>query len=102
MGKLSLLLPHHLLVTCNDSTVSSLPLQLLEFKPVPLEPSHGDDYMLALKQEIRGTMRRLPCYLKANAAKSGEPIKPVDYLIQSHGNIPLEPHTLNKLQFMLM
>ncbi|XP_012684085.2 DNA-directed RNA polymerase III subunit RPC7 isoform X2 [Clupea harengus] len=44
---------------------------ILEFKPVPLEPSHGDDYMLALKQEIRGTMRRLPCYLKANAAKSG-------------------------------
>ncbi|XP_062399244.1 DNA-directed RNA polymerase III subunit RPC7 [Sardina pilchardus] len=43
---------------------------MMEYKPVALEPSHGDDYMLALKQEIRGTMRRLPCYLKANVAKS--------------------------------
>ncbi|KAL2092362.1 hypothetical protein ACEWY4_012160 [Coilia grayii] len=43
---------------------------ILECKPVPLEPGPGDDYMLSLKQEIRDTMRQLPCYLKPNAAKS--------------------------------
>ncbi|XP_041957733.1 DNA-directed RNA polymerase III subunit RPC7 isoform X2 [Alosa sapidissima] len=42
----------------------------MEYKPVALELSQSDDYMLALKQEIRGTMRKLPCYLKANVAKS--------------------------------
>ncbi|XP_048100310.1 DNA-directed RNA polymerase III subunit RPC7 isoform X2 [Alosa alosa] len=43
---------------------------MMEYKPVALELSQSDDYMLALKQEIRGTMRKLPCYLKANVAKS--------------------------------
>ncbi|KAJ8380593.1 hypothetical protein SKAU_G00013710 [Synaphobranchus kaupii] len=32
----------------------------VEFKPVPLKTGEGEDYMLALKQEMRGTMRRLP------------------------------------------
>ncbi|XP_063051349.1 DNA-directed RNA polymerase III subunit RPC7 [Engraulis encrasicolus] len=43
---------------------------VLEFKPVAMDLSPSDDYMLSLKQEMRGAMRRLPCYLTPNAAKS--------------------------------
>ncbi|KAJ8414915.1 hypothetical protein AAFF_G00024380 [Aldrovandia affinis] len=31
-----------------------------EYKPVPLKAGEDEDYMLALKQEMRGTMKRLP------------------------------------------
>ncbi|XP_035234951.1 DNA-directed RNA polymerase III subunit RPC7 [Anguilla anguilla] len=32
----------------------------MEYKPVPLKTGEEEDYMLALKQEMRGTMKRLP------------------------------------------
>lgn len=35
-----------------------------EFKPVPLKVGEEEDYMLALKQEMRGTMQRLPHNIK--------------------------------------
>ncbi|XP_060927555.1 DNA-directed RNA polymerase III subunit RPC7 [Limanda limanda] len=35
-----------------------------DFKPVPLKVGEDEDYMLALKQEMRGTMQRLPHNIK--------------------------------------
>lgn len=43
-----------------------------ESKPVPLRDDEGEVYMLALKQEMRGTMQRLPHNIKPLSAKSGE------------------------------
>uniref|UniRef100_A0A8C2SKS7 Uncharacterized protein n=1 Tax=Coturnix japonica TaxID=93934 RepID=A0A8C2SKS7_COTJA len=34
-----------------------------ENKPVPLKTGEDEDYMLALKQEFRGAMKRLPYFL---------------------------------------
>ncbi|XP_058230905.1 DNA-directed RNA polymerase III subunit RPC7 [Hemibagrus wyckioides] len=36
----------------------------VEFKPVPLKAGEDEDYMLALKQEIRGRMKGLPFNIK--------------------------------------
>ncbi|XP_028270999.1 DNA-directed RNA polymerase III subunit RPC7 [Parambassis ranga] len=41
-----------------------------DFKPVPLKASEDEDYMLALKQEMRGTMQRLPHNIKLQSNKS--------------------------------
>ncbi|KAG9354350.1 hypothetical protein JZ751_001056 [Albula glossodonta] len=38
-------------------------LQAVEYKPVPLKTGEDEDYMLALKQEMRGTMKRLPSHI---------------------------------------
>ncbi|XP_026858654.2 DNA-directed RNA polymerase III subunit RPC7 isoform X2 [Electrophorus electricus] len=40
-----------------------------EFKPVPLKTGEDEDYMLALKQEIRGRMKGLPFNIKPHSAK---------------------------------
>ncbi|KFQ25065.1 DNA-directed RNA polymerase III subunit RPC7, partial [Mesitornis unicolor] len=34
-----------------------------ENKPVPLKTGEGEDYMLALKQELRESMKRMPYFL---------------------------------------
>ncbi|XP_039615264.1 DNA-directed RNA polymerase III subunit RPC7 isoform X2 [Polypterus senegalus] len=36
---------------------------IVDSKPVPLKTGEGEDYMLALKQEIRGSMKALPYYI---------------------------------------
>ncbi|XP_030272069.1 DNA-directed RNA polymerase III subunit RPC7 [Sparus aurata] len=41
-----------------------------DFKPVPLKAGEEEDYMLALKQEMRGTMQRLPHNIKPNSNKA--------------------------------
>uniref|UniRef100_A0A4W4G378 DNA-directed RNA polymerase III subunit n=1 Tax=Electrophorus electricus TaxID=8005 RepID=A0A4W4G378_ELEEL len=41
----------------------------LEHKPVPLQTGEEAEYMLALKQEIRGTMKTLPFYIRPVAPK---------------------------------
>uniref|UniRef100_A0A3Q3JCI5 Uncharacterized protein n=1 Tax=Monopterus albus TaxID=43700 RepID=A0A3Q3JCI5_MONAL len=41
-----------------------------DFKPVPLKAGEDEDYMLALKQEMRGTMQRLPHNIKFRANKA--------------------------------
>ncbi|KAM8760199.1 DNA-directed RNA polymerase III subunit RPC7 isoform 1-T2 [Acanthopagrus schlegelii] len=41
-----------------------------DFKPVPLKAGEEEDYMLALKQEMRGTMQRLPHNIKPNSSKA--------------------------------
>ncbi|KAM4616759.1 DNA-directed RNA polymerase III subunit RPC7 [Polymixia lowei] len=41
-----------------------------EFKPVPLKAGEDADYMLALKQEMRVAMKRLPHNIKPLSAKS--------------------------------
>uniref|UniRef100_I3K165 Polymerase (RNA) III (DNA directed) polypeptide G n=1 Tax=Oreochromis niloticus TaxID=8128 RepID=I3K165_ORENI len=43
-----------------------------DFKPVPLKAGEDEDYMLALKQEMRGTMQRLPYNIKPQSNKAGE------------------------------
>ncbi|KAM3868373.1 LOW QUALITY PROTEIN: DNA-directed RNA polymerase III subunit RPC7 [Diretmus argenteus] len=40
-----------------------------EFKPVPLKAGEDEDYMRALKQDMRGTMRRLPHNIKPLSGK---------------------------------
>lgn len=50
----------------------SVTLQSTEYKPVPLKTGEDEDYMLALKQELRGTMQRLPHNIKAQCNKAGE------------------------------
>ncbi|XP_023274154.1 DNA-directed RNA polymerase III subunit RPC7 [Seriola lalandi dorsalis] len=41
-----------------------------DFKPVPLKVGEEEDYMLALKQEMRGTMQRLPHNIKPQSNKA--------------------------------
>uniref|UniRef100_A0A1A8FUS8 Polymerase (RNA) III (DNA directed) polypeptide G n=2 Tax=Nothobranchius TaxID=28779 RepID=A0A1A8FUS8_9TELE len=41
-----------------------------EFKPVPLTVGEEEEYMLALKQEMRGAMQRLPCNIKYQTNKA--------------------------------
>ncbi|KAM7416525.1 hypothetical protein PAMA_018535 [Pampus argenteus] len=41
-----------------------------DFKPVPLKVGEDEDYMLALKQEMRGTMQRLPHNIKSQSNKA--------------------------------
>lgn len=41
-----------------------------DFKPVPLKAGEDEDYMLALKQEMRGTMQRLPFNIKPQSNKA--------------------------------
>ncbi|KAG7489534.1 DNA-directed RNA polymerase III subunit RPC7 [Solea senegalensis] len=41
-----------------------------DFKPIPLKAGEDEDYMLALKQEMRGTMQRLPHNIKPHKSKS--------------------------------
>ncbi|XP_040012214.1 DNA-directed RNA polymerase III subunit RPC7 [Xiphias gladius] len=41
-----------------------------DFKPVPLKAGEDEDYMLALKQEMRGTMQRLPHNIKPQSNKT--------------------------------
>ncbi|MEQ2185602.1 DNA-directed RNA polymerase III subunit RPC7 [Goodea atripinnis] len=43
-----------------------------DFKPVPLKVGEDEDYMLALKQEMRGTMQRLPHNIKVQSNRAGE------------------------------
>lgn len=47
-------------------------LQNTDFKPVPLKVGEDVDYMLALKQEMRGVMQRLPHNIKAQSSRAGE------------------------------
>ncbi|KAG9261788.1 DNA-directed RNA polymerase III subunit RPC7 isoform X1 [Astyanax mexicanus] len=42
----------------------------VEFKPVPLKAGEAEDYMLALKQEIRGKMKGLPFNIKPRSSKN--------------------------------
>ncbi|XP_029436483.1 DNA-directed RNA polymerase III subunit RPC7-like [Rhinatrema bivittatum] len=42
---------------------------VLEYKPVPLLTGEEVEYMLALKQELRGAMKSLPYYVKPAAPK---------------------------------
>lgn len=57
---------------CFVFIVLSVLLQITEFKPVPLKTGEDEDYMLALKQELRGTMQRRPHNIKAPTNKAGE------------------------------
>ncbi|XP_043935928.1 DNA-directed RNA polymerase III subunit RPC7-like isoform X2 [Protopterus annectens] len=41
----------------------------LDYKPVPLQTGEEVEYMLALKQELRGAMKSLPYYVKPAAPK---------------------------------
>lgn len=41
----------------------------LEFKPVPLQTGEERNYLLALKQEFRGTMKELPYYVHPREKK---------------------------------
>lgn len=54
------------------SLALSILLQSTDFKPVPLKAGEDEDYMLALKQEMRGTMQRLPHNIKPQSNKAGE------------------------------
>nr|XP_017499543.2 DNA-directed RNA polymerase III subunit RPC7 isoform X1 [Manis javanica] len=40
-----------------------------DYKPVPLKTGEGEDYMLALKQEIRETMKRMPYFIETPKEK---------------------------------
>lgn len=47
-------------------------VQSTDVKPVPLKAGEDEDYMLALKQEMRGTMQRLPHNIKHHNKVAGE------------------------------
>lgn len=46
-----------------NENLSGVYLQLLLYKPVPLQKGEDYDYLLALKQDFRTTIRRSPFYL---------------------------------------
>ncbi|XP_041760450.1 DNA-directed RNA polymerase III subunit RPC7 isoform X2 [Coregonus clupeaformis] len=54
----------------------------VEFKPVPLKVGEDEDYMLALKQEIRGTMRQLPHNIRPLAGKGDWQLFPKELMPQ--------------------
>jgi len=47
-------------------------LQQIEYKPGPLKAGEDEDYMRALKQEMRGRMKDLPFNIKPHTGKGGE------------------------------
>ena len=49
-----------------------LPYQPLDVKPLPLRQTDADEYMLALKQELRGCMQELPYFIKTSVKTKGE------------------------------
>lgn len=49
-----------------------LPYQPLDVKPLPLRQTDADEYILALKQELRGCMRELPYFIKTSVKTKGE------------------------------
>lgn len=44
----------------------------LEFHPVPLPAGEEGEYVLALKQELRGAMRQLPYFIRPAVPKRGQ------------------------------
>ncbi|XP_004470685.1 DNA-directed RNA polymerase III subunit RPC7 isoform X2 [Dasypus novemcinctus] len=40
-----------------------------DYKPVPLKTGEGEDYMLALKQELRETVKRMPFFIETPEEK---------------------------------
>lgn len=46
-------------------------VQVMEQKPLPLAGGEEAEYLLALKQEFRGAMRSLPCFIQPAAAHRG-------------------------------
>ncbi|XP_011614349.2 DNA-directed RNA polymerase III subunit RPC7 isoform X3 [Takifugu rubripes] len=56
-----------------DARVGPSPLfPTTDFKPVPLKAGEEEDYMLALKQELRGAMQRLPYNIKPLSNRAAE------------------------------
>uniref|UniRef100_A0A4W6DIE2 DNA-directed RNA polymerase III subunit n=1 Tax=Lates calcarifer TaxID=8187 RepID=A0A4W6DIE2_LATCA len=45
---------------------------VMEQKPLPLAGGEEAEYLLALKQEFRGAMRSLPCFIQPTAAHRGQ------------------------------
>jgi len=43
----------------------------MEQKPLPLTGGEEAEYLLALKQDFRGAMRSLPCFIQPAAAQRG-------------------------------
>ncbi|XP_075463724.1 DNA-directed RNA polymerase III subunit RPC7-like isoform X2 [Ascaphus truei] len=74
----------------------------LDFKPVPLQTGEELEYMLALKQELRGAMKGLPYYIKPAAPKKDverysdkyQTSGPVDNAIDWHPDWKLLPREL--------
>lgn len=54
------------------SVVMFSTLQDTEFKAVPLSTGEAEEYMVALKQEMKGAMRRLPSFIKPLSGRAGE------------------------------
>ncbi|XP_062985694.1 DNA-directed RNA polymerase III subunit RPC7 isoform X2 [Elgaria multicarinata webbii] len=42
-----------------------------DFKPIPLKIGESEDYLLALKQELRGAMRKTPYFISKNEEDQG-------------------------------
>uniref|UniRef100_A0A670JRJ8 DNA-directed RNA polymerase III subunit RPC7 n=1 Tax=Podarcis muralis TaxID=64176 RepID=A0A670JRJ8_PODMU len=53
-------------------TLQPSPLFPVKYKPVPLQTGEEVEYMLALKQELRGAMKNLPYFIKPSAPKKGK------------------------------
>uniref|UniRef100_A0A8C9ZJU3 DNA-directed RNA polymerase III subunit n=1 Tax=Sander lucioperca TaxID=283035 RepID=A0A8C9ZJU3_SANLU len=45
---------------------------VMEQKPLPLTAGEEEEYLLALKQEFRGAMKSLPCFIQPTAAHRGQ------------------------------
>ncbi|KAH0505685.1 DNA-directed RNA polymerase III subunit RPC7 [Microtus ochrogaster] len=43
-----------------------------DYKPVPLKTGEDEDYMLALKQELRETVKRMPYFIEAPEEKQAD------------------------------
>lgn len=42
-----------------------------DYKPVPLKTGESEDYVLALKQELRETVKRMPYFVETPEEKQG-------------------------------
>lgn len=45
--------------------------QSTDCKPVPLKTGEDEEYMLALKQELRGTMKKMPYFMPVEEEHEG-------------------------------
>ncbi|KAM4808266.1 DNA-directed RNA polymerase III subunit RPC7 [Rhinophrynus dorsalis] len=74
-----------------ETQIQPMPLfPSVDYKPVPLRLGEDMDYMLALKQEFRKTMKKLPYYMDKEADKQGIERYSSKYEIEAERKLQME------------
>ncbi|NP_001089996.1 polymerase (RNA) III (DNA directed) polypeptide G (32kD) L homeolog [Xenopus laevis] len=77
--------------TLPETQLTPLPIfPSIEYKPVPLRIGEDQDYMLALKQELRKTVKSLPYYMGVKAAKQSIERYSIKYEAEAERKLQME------------